>query len=161
MKLLLVLVLTFSIVITTFGFECASIKTKKRTLKERDLNIIVYFPIIPGIPDAEVSKYCLQISEMQENRNVAQVMDHVLSNAKYNNSKLKPIFERYVCSIISLAYKEKNSVEKTIENVHNDMNMLGFIIYGTQRRTSAKKWESVKQEIKAEVSQSGFRLDGI
>lgn len=162
MTLLLLIVLSSSIVIDTFGFEHTQIKTKKRTLKEEfDLNIVVYFPIIPGIPEAEVSKYCLQISQMQENRSVAQVMDRVLANAKYDNPELQPIFERYVCSIISLAYKEKKSVEQVMDTIHRDMNIVGFIIYGTQHRTSAKKWKSVQQEIKAEVSQSGFRLDGI
>lgn len=140
---------------------------RKRSAPENaappELHDFATYPHIPDVPASVVREKCWQIFCAREGENdflLHGIMDRVLLNFKFANSKLNPIVDRYVAAIIVRSHKKEIPVEAALAQLQKDVNALGYVIYGRRRCTSVSKWDAIKQELKTELTapDSGIQL---
>ncbi|CAN5182221.1 hypothetical protein BH09DEP1_BH09DEP1_4030 [soil metagenome] len=164
----------FCVTSTILGFESAPKAPKKRSVTKStdvqkrswvDIDDFIAIPKIPGIPESIVLKRCEQMREMKEEWGRDfwfKVVERVMSkNSTFTNIELKPIMNRLVEDIISLAQQETIPVEQAKDTIQKNAKRLGYILYGTlDRGTSYAKWNAVRQQIIHELQEDGFELQG-
>ena len=160
------LILSLFLVGNLVGFELEPTRKRSAARYEGDqkrfcLEDFLKYPHVPDVSFEIVRESCVQMRGMQEEQDMnflRMIIDRVLLDSAFEDPTLKPIMQRYVTAIISLAYKEHISVTQAKDKIHKDMTILGRIIYGRAQRTSGRKWNEIQKEIAQEVASDGFQL---
>lgn len=156
-------ILSLLCVASNFGFEHVSKRkialADESSAKRFGLSDFLNYPKIENVPFEVVREAYGHMYDLKEGNLYLwrSIRDRMLLDSTYDDPSLKPIVERYAIAVISLKHEQGITLEQARDNVHRDVNKLGYIIYGLPHRTSTAKWNAVKENIKKEFS-SGCQL---